>query len=54
MATELSKNIQLSQAHHVLCDRLSAIDNNEKIMKEVMIEQLGSTDCNGLLYMFVW
>lgn len=45
----MSKNIQQSQAHHVLCDRLSMVENNENILTDAMMTALGPDKCHEVL-----
>jgi hypothetical protein len=49
MATEMSKNVQLSQAHHVLCDRLSMVENNQRVLTDALAEALGPDQCHAVL-----
>lgn len=41
VAKEKSKRIQLSQAHHILCDRLTVVENNQHILLESLTNVVG-------------
>lgn len=41
LTTEMSKNINMSKSHHILCDRLANAESNDRILSDTLTEILG-------------